>query len=245
MLKFILLLFGILSTLYGILVLQVGSGSPFWIIWEAIAVCFFLWAYLSHIDFFATHKVLNIAFHLLVTAGIIALTILCCMIGTQFYAKGEPNLDYIIVLGAQVKENGPSVVLKYRLDAAIEYLNENPDTMCIVSGGQGTNEIHSEAEGMYQYLTAQGISSERILREDQSKNTQENIKYSKLFMSDPNASVAVVTNNFHTFRAVQLAKAQGLANVYGIAAESTVLYLPNNVLRECLGIIKELIAGNF
>lgn len=245
MLKFILLLFGILSTLYGILVLQVGSGSPFWIIWEFIGICFFFWAFLCYRDFFVNHKILKTGLFTLVTIGIISLTILCCMIGTQFYAKGEPNLDYIIVLGAQVKENGPSVVLKYRLDAAIEYLNENPDTMCIVSGGQGTNEIHSEAEGMYQYLTAQGISSERILREDQSKNTQENIKYSKLFMSDPNASVAVVTNNFHTFRAVQLAKAQGLANVYGIAAESTVLYLPNNVLRECLGIIKELITGNF
>lgn len=245
MLKFILCFLGIISALYGILVLQVGSGSSFWLVWEAIGIFFFLWAFLCHIDFFSSHNMLKLGFYVLLTIGISALTVLCSMVGKEFHAKGEKNLDYIIVLGAQVKENGPSVVLKYRLDAAIDYLNENPDTICIVSGGQGHNETRSEAEGMHEYLIANEIEKERILLEDQSSNTVENIKYSKLLLEKTYNGVGIVTNNFHTFRAVQLAKAQGLENVCGIAAKSTVLYLPNNVLRECLGIVKEVIMHNF
>lgn len=244
MLKFIFVFLGILSALYGILILQVGSGSSFWMIWEAIGICFFLWAFLYHTDFFTAHKILKLSFYALLTIGAVTLTILCSMIGTEFNAKGNKNLDYIIVLGAQVKEDGPSVVLKYRLDSAINYLNQNPETICIVSGGQGSNETRTEAEGMYDYLTTHGIASERILLEDQSKNTMENIKYSKLLLDESYQNVGIVTNNFHTFRAVRIAKAQGLHNVCGIAAESTALYLPNNVLRECLGILKEYMMRN-
>ncbi len=244
MLKFVLFFLAIISALYGILVLQVGSGSSFWLIWEAIGIFFFIWAFLCHKDFFVTHKILKISFHLLIIVGVITLTILCSMIGKEFYAKGEMDLDYIIVLGAQVKEDGPSVVLKYRLDTAIDYLNQNPDTICIVSGGQGANETRSEAQGMYEYLIAQGIEKNRILLEDQSANTVENIKYSKRLLKEPYHGLGIVTNNFHTFRAVQLAKAQGLENVCGIAAPSTALYLPNNVLRECLGLLKEWMMKN-
>lgn len=66
--------------------------------------------------------------------------------------KPEKGLDYLIVLGSQVKPDGPSRVLKYRLDRAEKYLKENPSTICIVSGGRGTNELQSEASAMKQYL---------------------------------------------------------------------------------------------
>lgn len=115
------------------------------------------------------------------------------------------GLDYIIVLGAQVRKDGPSPVLKYRLDKAVEYLNENPDTVCIVSGGQGSNEPWTEAEGMAQYLQEKGIDTARILTEDQSQTTEQNITNSKMLMKE-GASVGIVTNNFHVFRALQIAK---------------------------------------
>ena len=102
--------------------------------------------------------------------GIAVITVLCGMITGEFKSKGQQNLDYIIVLGAQVRESGPSVVLQYRLDAAIDYLNKNPDTICIVSGGQGVNEPFSEAEGMAKYLLENGIEMDRILLEEMSKN---------------------------------------------------------------------------
>ena len=171
--------------------------------------------------------------------GIAVITMLCGMITGEFKSKGQQNLDYIIVLGAQVRESGPSVVLQYRLDAAIDYLNKNPDTICIVSGGQGVNEPFSEAEGMTKYLLENGIEKDRILLEDESRNTVQNIQNSKDIMEELYNGVGIVTNNFHIFRAVQLAKAQGLKCVSGIAADSNVLYLPNNMLRECCGILKD------
>lgn len=242
--KYILMILGILSVLYGILVLQVGSGTMFWLIWEVIGTFFLIWALLVHRDFFASHKKVKMIFHVLAAVAVVVLGTFCSMIAGEFSATGKQNLDYLIVLGAQVREDGPSVVLKYRLDAAINYLNENPDTICIVSGGQGFNEPVSEAEGMSDYLIENGIEKSRILLEDQSTNTVENIKNSKLLMETPYNGVGIVTNNFHVFRAVQIAKVQGLEGVCGIAADSNVLYLPNNMLRECCGILKDWIMNN-
>lgn len=242
--KYILIILGILSIIYGILILQVGSGTLFWLIWEAIGAFFLIWSLLIKIGFFASHKGIGIAFHVLVVVAVVVLGIICGMIAGKFSAKGKPNLDYIIVLGAQVRENGPSVVLKYRLDAAIDYLNGNPDTICIVSGGQGYNEPMSEAEGMAVYLIENGIEKSRVILEDKSKNTVGNIKNSRLLMDASYDGVGIVTNNFHVFRATQIAKAQGLEDVCGIAADSNMLYLPNNILRECCGILKDLIFYN-
>ena len=242
--KAILSVLGVLSILYGILVLQVGSGTGFWIIWEVIGVFFLFWAFLLHTDFFAAHRKMKVFFRALVGVTIAVVMILCGMIAREFSAKGRQNLDYIIILGAQVREDGPSVVLKYRLDAAIDYLDENPDTACIVSGGQGVNEPFSEAEGMAEYLLDKGIEAHRIILEDKSTSTVENIRNSKALMEESYNDVGIVTNNFHVFRAVQIAKEQGLEGVCGIAADANVLYLPNNVLRECCGILKDWLMNN-
>ena len=242
--KYILIVFGILSALYGILVFQVGSGTLFWLLWEAIGAFFLIWALLIHRKFFTVHKRIEKILHVLVAMSVVVLATFCGMIAGEFTARGEQNLDYIIVLGAQVKEDGPSVVLKYRLDTAIDYLNKNPDTTCIVSDGKGNNEPFSEAEVMSDYLIEHGVEPDRILLEDKSTNTEENIKNSKALLEIPYNGVGIVTNNFHTFRAVQIAKAQGLEGVCGIAADSHALYLPNNVLRECCGILKDWIINN-
>lgn len=240
----ILIILGILSVLYGILIRLVGSGTSFWLVWEAIALGFFCWALLLHNGFFIAHRKIGIIFYGFVAVSVVVLATFCGMIATEFSSVGNQNLDYIIVLGAQVRENGPSVVLRYRLDAAIDYLNENPNTMCIVSGGKGVNEPFSEAEGMSEYLLENGIEDSRIILEDTSTNTVENIQNSKVLMDETYQNVGIVTNNFHLFRAIQIAKAQGLKGVCGIAADSSTLYLPNNVLRECGGILKDWIMKN-
>lgn len=242
--KYILIILGILSALYGILVLQVGSGTLFWLLWEVIGAFFLIGALLIHKEFFVLHKKIKLVFYVVVAMAVVVLATFCGMIIGEFSSTGKQNLDYMIVLGAQVHEDGPSVVLKYRLDAAIDYLNANPDTICIVSGGQGANEPFPEAKGMADYLTEHGIDEERILLEDKSTNTVENIKYSKVLMKQSYDSVGIVTNNFHVYRAVQIAKVQGLEGVCGIAADSNLLYLPNNMLRECCGILKDWIMKN-
>lgn len=99
-------------------------------------------------------------------------------------------------------------------------MDENPNTICIVSGGKGPNEPFPEAQGMADYLKEHGIAEQRILEEPESKTTEENIVNSKKLISDDNASVGVITNNFHMFRALQIADKYGLDNAQGIAAGS-------------------------
>lgn len=180
----------------------------------------------------------------LVLAGLIALIAVEGMIISGFFHKAEKGLDYIIVLGAQLKPEGPSRVLQLRLDAAYEYLTENADTVAIVSGGQGSNEPDTEAQGMHDYLVQKGIPSSRIIKEDRSVNTTQNIQFSSAFLDQEKDSVGIVTNTFHIFRAVQLAKAAGYKDVSGVVAPSNLFLQPNNMLREFFGVVKDFLAGN-
>ncbi len=166
------------------------------------------------------------------------------LILTGFGAKGERGLSWIIVLGAQLKENGPSLALKKRLDTAAEYLRENPETFCVVSGGRGYNEPMSEAEGMYAYLVSKGISPERIRREEKSRNTRQNLFFSRKLVPAGIEKAGIVTSDFHVYRSVRLAKNCGFPGAVGISAPSGLYFLPNNMLREILGIFKDLAEGN-
>ena len=150
----------------------------------------------------------------------------------------------MIVLGAQMKPDGPSRVLQYRLDAAYDYLVENPDTKVIVSGGQGSDEMISEAQGMYDYLAGRGIEKERIIREDRSVNTVQNLKYSAEFLDREQDSVCIVSNNFHMFRARRLAEKLGYQKVCGLAAKGDPVLMANNMLREFFGVMKDFTYGN-
>ena len=180
----------------------------------------------------------------LVLIGLTCFLIVEGFIISGFNESGEKNLDYIVVLGAQLKNSGPSRVLRMRLDKAYDYLVENPDTIVIVSGGQGSNEPDTEAEGMKTYLVSKGIEHERIIKEDRSTSTVENVTYSRSFLDASNDKVGIVTSNFHVFRAIKLAKKAGYQNVCGIAAPSYPFLQPNNMLREFVGIVKDFVFGN-
>lgn len=227
--------------IYGMIVGAVGSGTLFFVVWLGLGFVFILFAIAAKIGLWG--KLPKVLRRLVIGMGCVGLlffgVVEACIL-SGFCQRGEKNLDYIIVLGAQVYQNGPSAVLKFRLDEAIEYLNENPDTICIVSGGQGYNEPFAEALGMAAYLEENGIADERIILETESENTEQNIINSMKLMEEE-ASVGIVTNDFHVFRAVQIAKEQGLENVCAIAAESKKFYLPNNMLREFLAVIKFVI----
>lgn len=239
------LLLAILFVIYGIAIMMINSGSRFFLVWFALGAASVLLAVFSYFRIFSKIPVplrVILIGTVLVCFGVFLYTQIRIL--AHFRDKGPRNLDYIIVLGAQMRETGPSVVLQYRLDTAITYLNENPDTVCIVSGGQGRNESAPEAEGMKKYLMEHGISGDRILTEDRSSNTIENILFSKKLLSSENASVGIVTNNFHVYRGLSLAKKQGLTSTYGISAPSSPPYLPNNMLREFVGILKDSLLGN-
>jgi uncharacterized SAM-binding protein YcdF (DUF218 family) len=233
----------VLCLLYGMLIFVAASGTGFFAVWIGIAFIFGIFAWVVKRGVWCEIPgCLRGTFIVLVCIGLAVFLVVEGCILSGFREKGEAKLDYIVVLGAQVYENGPSVVLKFRLDKAVEYLEDNPETICIVSGGQGYNEPFAEAVGMAAYLKKNGIAEERIILEAESTTTAENIANSLKFISE-GASVGVVTNNFHVFRAVQTAKRAGLTNVCGIAAGAKLLYLPNNMLREFFGEVKFLLTN--
>ncbi len=243
----LLYLLAVLCLLYCVGIgLFVSFGSYFFLIWGVIGVFLAAWAWgLTHRS--VHDRIpgwLRITFRSLVTAGVVMLLIIEGMIFSQFGATAESGADYVIVLGAQWKTSGPSYVLQKRLDKAIEYLNANPETQVIVSGGQGYNEPISEAAGMKGYLTDAGIDPEQILMEDASTNTTQNLIYSGELLNKSEDSVVIVTNNFHMFRALAIARKQGYVHAEGLSAGTYPATVPNNLLREAFGVVKDFMANN-
>lgn len=157
--------------------------------------------------------------------------------------SGRASCEYLIVLGAQVKGTRVSRALKQRLDKAVEYLSEYPQTLVIVSGGQGSGEDITEAEAMKTYLVEAGIAPERIRKEERSVNTVQNIRFSRELMEKTEASIGIVSNDFHVFRAVRIAKAQGI-RAAGIPAPTEAFMRPHYMVREGIALVKDLILRN-
>ncbi|MEE3951227.1 YdcF family protein [Peribacillus frigoritolerans] len=152
------------------------------------------------------------------------------------------NADYLMILGARVKGSVPSLSLQYRIDKAAEYLSANTHTVVIVSGGKGPGEDISEAKAMQQGLIAQGIEEARIMMEGKSTTTHENIVFSKELIPDTAASGLIVSNDFHIYRAVEIAKKEGL-DMKGLPAKTPKVSLLKSYTREYLAITKYYLTG--
>lgn len=250
---------GILSILYGICIMRAASGTLFFMVWFIIGACLLALGICIRMHILSTiPKTLKGIFLAMIAVGAITLFVTWGLICTHFHDRGNKNIDYLIVLGAQVKPSGPSVVLQYRLDAAADYLRDNPGTICIVTGGKSSSEPEPEGDVMARWLLSHGINEDRILVENRSSNTVENIQNSldliSLNMPDRSTiSIGIVTNDFHVYRSIMIAKKTcgeasagnpPVARVDGIAAPSKAFYLPNNMLRESMGIVKDLLKGN-
>ena len=150
------------------------------------------------------------------------------------------DADYLIVLGAGVNGSVPSLSLTERLQAARRYLEEHPRTLAVVSGGQGTGEDISESEAMRRWLTGMGVAPERILSEPLATSTDENIAYSLEILRErgaENASIAIVSSEYHLYRAKCIARAQGVENPLGVAARTSLPVLRfNYFLREAFAV---------
>lgn len=239
------LVMAVLCIGYGVLLFSQNYGTSFFMVWLALGGFFVILAFAIKKELWKKlPKLFRRVITVLICVGMCFFICVEGLIATKLGSEGEANLDYIIVLGALVREEGPSTILKERLDAAIDYLEENPDTLCIVSGGQGFNEPYSEAFGMKKYLVEKGVDESRIILEDESLNTIQNIQNSMKLMDDKDSAVGVVTSNFHVYRAIGIAKKQGLTNVSGIAGDVIPLYLPTNMFREFFGVVKDKIKGN-
>jgi len=165
------------------------------------------------------------------------------------HSFGDPaeHCDYIVVLGAKVRYDGPSVSLWDRIYGAQTYLQANPEAIAIVSGGQGADEPMTEAKAMYDELVALGIDPDRIWMEDRATNTRENLSFSLALIEEKTGSrpekVGVVSSEYHLLRAKLVARQCGVEAV-GIPAQTSRLGQKiNHFMREVAGVWAYLILG--
>lgn len=157
----------------------------------------------------------------------------------------DRSVDCLIILGAQVKPNAPSLSLAKRIDTAYEYLAAHPDTIAIASGGQGADEPISEAQCIYDCLVEKGIDPERIILEDRSTSTAENLQFSAALIPDDCETVAIVTNNFHAFRGQATARKYLTdKDIYRLPADFHLFLLPHYLVRECAALVVDTLRGN-
>lgn len=163
------------------------------------------------------------------------------------HEKADKPADALVVLGAALHGDKVTWVLSNRLDTAAEYLLENPETICVTSGGQGPGESLPEGEAMKQYLIGKGVEEERIIAETKATSTKENFLFSRELAEErlgDGVSFAFVTNDFHVYRAGKTAASLGISAA-GVAAPDVWYLRPNNFLRECAGIVYYTLKGSF
>ena len=159
----------------------------------------------------------------------------------DFQAPDSSRPPVVVVLGCRVKEGRPSILLGERIKAAHEYLTAHPDAYCICSGGQGDDEIISEAQCIRDELVSMGISGSRLYMEDKSTSTRENLKLSKEIMEreDLGDTIVIVTNSWHELRAQMVAGELSIP-CGGYGAFTPLWLVPSYHMRELFGIVYQI-----
>lgn len=183
--------------------------------------------------------------------GLIVVSIVACLI-VAYPKKNTQSSDYIIVLGAGLSDgNQLSLILKDRLDAALECLNDKDSRgYIVVSGGRGADEKLSEAAVMKAYLIDKGIEENRIIVEDKSTNTFENFKFSKEKIEESSgkpiseSTIKIVTTDFHAYRSSFIAKRNGYENINCFTSKTVSYLVPVCYFREVVAVFKSRLFDN-
>ena len=231
----------IVFVIYGLIVLSlIGPHRLFSFFYLISGIALLLFSLLYQKFDPRTSKVL------LIFLGIILLCFFLLEIRIISYAHQKPkeNADYLIVLGSQIRADGPSMDYKARLDSAYEYLMENRNTKVICTGGQGDSEPISEAEGGARYLIQKGISEDRIILEDKSRSTYENLTNAKELINKEKSledtSAVIVSADYHLCRGAYIAHKLGYDNVSVKGGHGLFILLPHYYTREALALVYEL-----
>lgn len=173
--------------------------------------------------------------------------LLCSLLAYAFvYGRlgVRPGVDFVVVLGSGLIRGAVPPLLAARLDRGAALWDQERERggnpMLVTSGGRGPDEPVAEAVAMADYLVARGVPSEKILREDRSRTTQENLEFSRALMTErlPDHRCVVVTNDFHAFRAALTARRVGV-NGQVVGAPTARYYRPSATLREFVAILAE------
>ena len=156
------------------------------------------------------------------------------------------GMKYVVVLGAGVNGTEPSLSLRNRLEAALDFLEKAPDAVLVLSGGQGPGEEITEAECMRRWLVSRGVSPERLILETRAASTRENIEFSLALIEQREGErpeeIAIISSEYHLLRAKMQAKKLGVSDCAGVAARTTLPVLRvNYFIREGFGAVYEFI----
>ena len=222
-----------------------GQSLQFlWLLGGILCIARYLyWRRVEKSGRYPRHRKLLRALRILLCAALIFFLAVEGVILCGGMMEAEQGLNYIVVLGARVNGTVPSGSLRNRIRVGAEYLRDNPQTIAVLSGAQGSGEEISEARCMYDNMVAAGIDPARLILEEQSTDTAENLRNSRALIPE-GASAGLVTNNFHIFRALALARNQGWTDVRGIPVATTMLSLPHYLMREFVGVVYETLRGN-
>ena len=179
--------------------------------------------------------------------GLLVVGITEALIIKASFGDPKEQVAYMVVLGAKVRQSGPSVSLWDRIHAAAEYLEEHPDTIAIVSGGQGADEPMTEAKAMYDELIALGIEPDRVWLEEKATSTWENLNFALDLIEEKTGErptkLGILSSEYHLFRAKLFAKECGVEAVGIPARTSRLSQAINHFMREVAGVWHYLILG--
>lgn len=242
--RILFLLLGIVSFLYYIVCIAfAGFGLSFVWIWPLLGVfCFIRYRILTRKlkgeTMWQAPKWLVNIYRICLAVGITAFVLVESQVVLSMNTKPQENLDYVIVLGAGIRGTTPTRPLRLRIQTAYDYMMNNPDTILIASGGQGSDEQISEAACIRNTLVEMGLDESRILIEDKSRDTIENIRNSYELIPDKESEVGIVTNGFHIWRSVTIAQSEGYDHVSGVPAKTLMPVGIHYVVREFFGYLK-------
>ncbi len=223
-------------------VLCAGNALGLFVCAALVIITIFWNSFAELVSTVFTSSFIGAAAIILISLLIIALAIYLFVLNTKMLIAAHKKADTdkpttVIILGCRVKGTRPTRMLRRRLDAGLKALNDNPQSICIASGGKGEDEKISEAQAMKAYLIEKGLDESRIYLEDQSCSTYQNLKLSKVIIEKYNLpkQVCIATDGFHQYRASIMAKSLGI-NSAAISAPTEPRYEPTYRVREWLAL---------
>ena len=151
----------------------------------------------------------------------------------------ETTANNAIVLGMALENGKPTSELLSRLDTAMLFLQKNPEGKLILTGGTPDSSGRTEAEVMHEILAGRGVGENRMILEDQAKNTKANFRNSAKLIG-AGEPVVLISSDFHMDRAVKTAQSAGFSEVQRMPAPSSLLYLGTDVMGEVVMALREL-----
>ncbi|MBQ8769130.1 MAG: YdcF family protein [Oscillospiraceae bacterium] len=213
---------------------------------SALSVCYILIGMLKQQRRMVA-KMLKTVLSTILCIGILIFAVTEAIVLRASTGDPEKSCRYVIVLGARVQDTSPSISLSERIDAAYDYLTQNPEAIAVLSGGQGEDEGISEAQCMFTELTAMGIPEDRLWLEDKSTSTWENLNFSLAIIEEKTGTrpeqIGILSSEYHLYRAGLFAEDCGFEAV-GIPARTQRFTIRlNYFLREVAGVWHYLILG--